>query len=72
MSALSPRGAITPRGGVTMVKNGGEETVWFSALCAAFAFMAMRTHPGIGTSMIFIVLLSWALWSIYKMLLERI
>jgi hypothetical protein len=72
MAELLPRATILPRGGVTMVKNGGEEAVWFSALCAAFAFMAMRTHPGIGTSMIFIVLLSWSLWSIYKMLLDRL
>jgi hypothetical protein len=55
-----------------MSKNGGEEAVWFSALCAAFAFMAMRAYPGIGMSMIFLVMLSWAIWSIYRMLLDRL
>jgi hypothetical protein len=55
-----------------MVKSGGEEAVWFSALCAAFAFMASRAYPGIGTSMIFLLMLAWTVWSIYKMLLDRL
>lgn len=55
-----------------MVKNGGEEAVWFSALCAAAAFAAARLHPGIGTSIIFMLMLSWAIWTIYKMLLDRL
>lgn len=54
-----------------MVKNGGEEAVWFSALCAAFAFFATRSYPGIGTSIIFMLMLSWMIWSIYRMLLDR-
>jgi hypothetical protein len=58
-------------GSKQMVKSGGEEAVWFSALCAAFAFMASRAYPGIGTSMIFLLMLSWTIWSIYKMLLDR-
>lgn len=55
-----------------MVKSGGEEAVWFSALCAAFAFMASRTYPGTVTSMVFLLMLAWTVWSIYKMLLDRL
>jgi hypothetical protein len=55
-----------------MVKSGGEDAVWFSALCAGFAFMASRTYPGIGTSIIFMLMLAWTIWSIYRMLLDRL
>lgn len=55
-----------------MVSKGGDEAVWFSALCAAFAFFAARSYPGIGTSIIFMLMLFWTIWSIYKMMLNRL
>ena len=55
-----------------MVSKGGDEAVWFSALCAAFALLAARTYPGTGTSILFMLMLFWTLWSIYKMMLNRL
>lgn len=52
--------------------KGGDEAVWFSAICAAFAFMAAKSYPSPAMSMIFIVMISWTIWSLYKMLLHRL
>jgi hypothetical protein len=55
-----------------MTSKGGDEAVWFSALCAAFAFMASKSYPSTAMSMIFILMLCWTFWSLYKMLLGRL
>lgn len=48
-----------------------DEGVWFSFLCATVAFAAAYKHPSIGMNMIFLLMLSWFLWSLYKMTADR-
>jgi hypothetical protein len=54
-----------------MSNAGGDEAVWFSALCAAVAFMAQAKYPSVAMSGIFLIMLMWAFWSLLKMLMNR-
>jgi hypothetical protein len=49
-----------------------DEAVWFSMLCAALAFAAARAQPSTWTSLLFLLMVGWAFWSVYKKLLDRI
>jgi hypothetical protein len=55
----------------SMSNKGGDEAVWFSALCAAVAFMAQTKYPSVAMSGIFLIMLMWTFWSLLKMMMNR-
>jgi esterase/lipase len=54
-----------------MSNNGGDEAVWFSAVCAAFAYLAQAKYPSVAMTGIFLIMLMWTFWSLLKMLQNR-
>jgi hypothetical protein len=72
---LDIRGASQRRNGISgensMSNKGGDEAVWFSALCAAAAYMAQAKFPSVAMSGIFLIMLMWTFWSLLKMLMNR-
>jgi hypothetical protein len=59
------------RGEKNMSNKGGDEAVWFSALCAAVAYMAQAKFPSVAMSGIFLIMLMWTFWSLLKMMMNR-
>ncbi len=51
--------------------SGSDEAVWFSFLCTAVAFFAAYRYPSVGINFVFILVLGWFLWTIYKMSATR-
>nr|WP_310522066.1 hypothetical protein [Polymorphobacter sp.] len=54
------------------MNKGQDEAVWFSMLCAGFAFMAARTYPSTWSYLLVLLMAGWTFWSVYKMLLDRL
>jgi hypothetical protein len=54
-----------------MSNNAGDEAVWLSGLCAAFAFLASHNDPGVGTYMLLLLMVGWFVWTVVKIGLDR-
>lgn len=63
--------SIMQDGGNHGGNSANDEGVWFSFLCAAVAFAAAYKHPSVGMNFIFLLMISWFLWSLYKMTADR-
>jgi ABC-type polysaccharide/polyol phosphate export permease len=48
-----------------------DETIWFSFLCAAFAFGAAYKHPSTGMYFVLLLTIGWFVWSLYKHTADR-
>jgi len=55
-----------------MSNKAQDEAVWLSGLCAAFAFMGMHWYPGIGSTLLLLLMVSWFIWTILKIGLDRL
>lgn len=51
--------------------SAGDETVWFSVMCAGFAMLAAYKHPSIGMNFVLLLVLGWAFWSLWKVTADR-
>ncbi len=54
-----------------MSNNAGDEAVWLSGLCVAFAFLASHNNPGVGTYMLLLLMVAWFVWTVVKIGLDR-
>ncbi len=55
-----------------MTNKTGDEAVWLSGLCAAFAFLASHNEPGVGSYMLLLLMVGWFAWTLVKMGLNRL
>jgi Flp pilus assembly protein TadB len=51
--------------------SAGDEAVWFSFLCTAVAFVGVYKHHSVGIGLVFIAMLSWFVWTLWKMSADR-
>lgn len=51
--------------------KASDEAVWFSFVCASFAFAAAVRHPSIGISMVLILMVGWFVWTLWQKTDER-
>ena len=48
-----------------------DEAVWFAPLCAGLALAGANAEPSTGTYLIALLLICWAFWSVYVVLMDR-
>lgn len=51
--------------------SASDEAVWFSFLCATVAFVAAYRQPSVGINLVFLLMLGWFIWSLWKMTAKR-
>lgn len=53
------------------MQRGQDEGVFLSVIAAGFAWMSAVKFPSVAMNLILILMIGWALWSVYKMSLDR-
>lgn len=51
--------------------NHGDDSVWFSALAAGVALLAASKYPSVGINFVLLLMISWFVWSLYKITADR-
>ena len=54
-----------------MSNRGQDEGVFLSVICAGFAWACAVRYPSVAMNLILILMIGWALWSVYRMSLDR-
>ena len=54
-----------------MTNRGQDEGIFLSLICAGFAWVCAVRYPSVAMNLIFILMIGWVLWSVYKMSLDR-
>jgi hypothetical protein len=55
-----------------IMNRGQDEGVFLSVICAGFAWASAVKYPSVAMNLILILMIGWALWSIYRMTLDRL
>lgn len=54
------------------MNRGQDEGVFLSLICVGFAGASALKFPSVMINLVFLVMLGWFLWSVYKMTLDRL